>query len=78
MCKIDFKLNLKPIQNRLQRTKQHHNVKLINIKSVIYMSKLNELAYFLNSMKETLPFNDEKDFSEKIVRDKAQGFNKVF
>ena len=34
------------------------------------MPKLNELAYFLNSIKETLPFEDEKDFIEKINKSK--------
>ena len=34
------------------------------------MSKINNLVYFLNSMKDTLPFKDEKDFKEKINKNK--------
>jgi len=30
------------------------------------MNELNNLAYFLNSMKKTLPFEDENDFAKKI------------
>lgn len=30
------------------------------------MTQINELAYFLNSIKDTLPFEDEKDFRKKI------------
>jgi uncharacterized protein YwgA len=30
------------------------------------MSEINKLVYFLNSLKDTLPFEDEKDFREKI------------
>ncbi len=29
------------------------------------MSETNNLVYFLNSMKDILPFKDEKDFKEK-------------
>lgn len=29
------------------------------------MGKINNLVYFLNSMKDLLPFNDEKDFKKK-------------
>lgn len=36
------------------------------------MSELNRLAYFLNSMKETLPFEDEKDFRERIAAKEFQ------
>ena len=45
-------------------------MKLINCKKVINMSQINELAYFLNSIKETLPFDDEKDFRKKIEKSK--------
>ena len=34
------------------------------------MKKIKELAYFLNSMKETLPFDDEKDLINKIKESK--------
>lgn len=34
------------------------------------MIEINELKYFLNSMKETLPFEDEKDFRKKIKESK--------
>lgn len=34
------------------------------------MKEKNDLAYFLNSIKETLPFEDEKDFGKKINGDK--------
>ena len=34
------------------------------------MSEINDLAYFLNSIKEILPFEDEKDFKEKISESK--------
>lgn len=37
---------------------------------VIYMSKIKELAYFLNSIKETLPFDNEKDLIKKINESK--------
>jgi hypothetical protein len=30
------------------------------------MSRINYLAYYLTSNKETLPFKDKKDFAEKI------------
>lgn len=29
------------------------------------MNELDNLAYFLNSIKETLPFKDENDFAKK-------------
>lgn len=34
------------------------------------MNKINNLVYFLNSMKETLPFEDEDDFKTKINENK--------
>lgn len=34
------------------------------------MSEINNLVYFLNSVKDTLPFKDENDFMEKIQKDK--------
>lgn len=34
------------------------------------MTQINELAYFLNSVKDTLPFEDEKDFRKKIEESK--------
>jgi uncharacterized protein YwgA len=34
------------------------------------MTQINELAYFLNSVKDTLPFKDEKDFRKKIDESK--------
>lgn len=34
------------------------------------MTKIKELTYFLNSIKETLPFDDEKDLIEKIRKSK--------
>lgn len=32
------------------------------------MNKISNLAHFLNSMKETLPFKDQKDFEKKSKR----------
>ena len=37
---------------------------------VIYMKKIKEPAYFLNSIKETHPFDDEKDLIKKIKESK--------
>ncbi|WP_298498555.1 hypothetical protein [uncultured Methanobrevibacter sp.] len=34
------------------------------------MSEINNLVYFLNSMKKTLPFKDDKDFQKKINENK--------
>jgi uncharacterized protein YwgA len=34
------------------------------------MTQISELAYFLNSIKDTLPFEDEKDFRKKIDESK--------
>lgn len=34
------------------------------------MNEINNLVYFLNSVKDTLPFKDENDFREKIQEDK--------
>lgn len=34
------------------------------------MTQINELTYFLNSVKDTLPFDDEKDFRKKIEESK--------
>jgi len=34
------------------------------------MNELDNLAYFLNSIKETLPFKDENDFAKKIKKSK--------
>ena len=34
------------------------------------MSEINNLVYFLNSVKDDLPFEDEEDFRKKICRDK--------
>lgn len=35
------------------------------------MNKINDLAHFLNSMKETLPFKDQNDFEKKSKRIKS-------
>lgn len=35
------------------------------------MSNIEELGCFLNSMKETLPFDDEKDFRKKSPKAKS-------
>ena len=37
---------------------------------MIYMKKIKEPAYFLNSIKETQPFDDEKEFIGKINESK--------
>ena len=37
---------------------------------MIYMKKIKEPAYFLNSIKETHPFDDEKDLIKKIKESK--------
>ena len=34
------------------------------------MNELNNLTCFLNSIKETLPFDDENDFTKKIKESK--------
>ena len=34
------------------------------------MTEIKNLAYFLNSMKETLVFDNEKDFNEKIKKNR--------
>lgn len=34
------------------------------------MTKINNLVYFLNSIKDILPFENEKDFREKIKKSK--------
>ncbi len=36
----------------------------------VIMSEINDLAYFLNSIKDTLPCNNEKELEEKINHDK--------
>lgn len=36
----------------------------------VIMSEINDLAYFLNSIKDTLPFDNEKDFKDKINHSK--------
>ncbi len=34
------------------------------------MSERNNLVYFLNSVKDLLPFDNEKDFTKKLMKAK--------
>lgn len=56
---------------KFQTIKHHHKLKLKKSIGSLNMSNIEELGCFLNSMKETLPFDDEKDFRKKSPKAKS-------
>ena len=55
---------------KFQTIKHPHKLKLKKSIGNLNMSNIEELGCFLNSIKETLPFDDEKDFRKKIAESK--------